>query len=191
MPERSLPWWFFPISRTIAATSLRGIVRAAGSVVGLPPTVIGTTHRVLRFIDPRLGSGSFEFLSEEWIAAAREIRAEYEGRTTIAPSPMIVNYIVTDVPGSEEPVHAHTDTMDGNVEFELEHVAGADLLVTLPYASAKALLVDADATSAMQDFTSGRIKVEGDVTKVLALAAMPMDPLTLEIAERVRAITAS
>ena len=190
MPERALPWWFFPISRSVAAASIRGLVRAAGSVVGLPPTVVGTTHRVLRFIDPRSG-GAFVFLSEQWVAAAREIRAEYQARQTIAPAAMIVNYIVTDVPSRDGPILAHTNTMDGNVEFELEHVEGADLVVTLTYASAKSLLVDADATSAMQDFTSGRIKVDGDVTKVLMMAAAPLDPLTLEIAERIRAITAS
>jgi hypothetical protein len=53
------------------------------------------------------------------------------------------------------------DTMDGNVEFELEHIEGADLVVTLTYASAKSLLGDGDATSAMQDFTSGKIKGRG------------------------------
>ena len=152
--ERSLPWWFFPISRTVAAATLRGLVRTAGSIGGLPPTVVGTTHRVLRFIDPRPSVGSVEFLSAEWIAAAREIREEYAGRGSVLPPLMLVNYIVTDVPGRTEPVHAHTDTNRGELEFELEHVDGADLIVTLPYAAAKSLLVDADAAGAMADFTS-------------------------------------
>ena len=37
------------------------------------------------------------------------------------------------------------------------------------YDTAKAILVDGDAQAAMQAFLSGRIKVEGDVTKMIAL----------------------
>lgn len=184
MPD--LPWWFFPISRAVAAASLRGIVRTFG---GLPPPVVGATHRVLRFIDPQ-PDGAHGFLSEEWIAAVREIREEYAGRQTIAPPKLRVNYVVTDVPGRDEPILAHTDTTSGDVEFELEHLTGAELCVTLPYAAAKSILVDADAAAAMQMFASGRIKVEGDATKLLALGAVPMDPLALEVAERIRAMTA-
>jgi len=185
MAERRLPWWFFPISRAVTAAVLRGLV---GSV-GLPPGVVGATHRVLRIIDPKPG-GSLEFLSPEWIEAAREIREKYAGRETIPPPPMKVNYIVTEVPWSASPIEAHTDTTSGTVEFELEHVPGADVTVTLPYGAARAILVDADATAAMQMFATGKIQVEGDVTKLLALGAVPMDPLALEVAERIRAITA-
>jgi hypothetical protein len=42
----------------------------------------------------------------------------------------------------------------------------------------------------MQMFATGKIQVEGDVTKLLALGAVPMDPLALEVAERIRALTA-
>jgi len=186
MAERSLPWWFFPISRSVTATTLRGLVRSVG---GLPPPVVSGVHRVLRVIDPR-PPGAYEFLSDEWISAAREIRHAYAGRTTVPAPPMRVNYIVTDVPWSSSAVEAHTDTTGGEVEFELHHIDEPDVTVTLPYAAAKGILVDADATAAMQLFATGKIKVEGDVTKLLALGAAPMDPLALEVAERIRAITA-
>ncbi len=185
MTERRLPWWFFPITRAVTAASLRALV----GTVGLPPAVVGATQRVLRVIDPT-PPGSLEFLSAEWIAAAREIREEYAGRETIPPPAMKVNYVVTDVPSSSSPILAHTDTTSGTVEFELEHIEGAEVTVTLPYAAARAILVDADATAAMQMFATGKIQVEGDVTKLLALGAVPMDPLALEVAERIRAITA-
>jgi hypothetical protein len=159
------------------------------TVPGVPPAVVGATHRVLRVIDPRPG-GSLVFLSEEWIEAARQIREEYEGRETIPPPAMKVNYVVTEVPWSPSPVLAHTDTTSGTVTFELEHLEGADVTVTLPYSAARSILVDADASGAMQMFATGKIQVEGDVTKLLALGAVPMDPLALEVAERIRALTA-
>lgn len=183
MPE--LPWWFFPISRSVSAAALRGLIR---TVPGVPPAVVGTAHRVLRVIDPK-PAGSLEFLTPEWVDAAREIREEYAGKETVPPPPIKVNYIVTEVPWSASPIEAHTDTTSGTVEFELEHVTGAEVTVTLPYGAARAILVDADATAAMQMFATGKIQVEGDVTKLLALGAVPMDPLALEVAERIRAIT--
>jgi hypothetical protein len=185
MPERRLPWWFFPITRAVTAATLRGLV---GSV-GLPPAVVGATHRVLRVIDPKPG-GTLHFLTPEWVEAAREIREEFAGRETIAPPSLRVNYIVTEVPWSSSPVAAHTDTTSGTVQFELEHIEGAEVTVTLPYEAARSILVDADATAAMQMFATGKIKVEGDVSKLLALGAVPMDPLALEVAERIRAVTA-
>jgi hypothetical protein len=185
MVERQLPWWFFPISRSVAGASIRGLMRT----MPVPPTVLGAAHRVLRVIDPVRGDSRYEFLSPEWVDACRSIRAEYAGRETVAPPAMLVNYVVTEVPGSSVPVLAHTDTRTGTVEFELEHAPGAEVTVTLPYKAARAILVDADATAAMQMFATGKIQVEGDVTKLLALGAMPMDPLALEVAERIRAIT--
>ena len=130
------------------------------TVPGVPAPVVGATHRVLRVIDPRPG-GTLVFLTPEWIEAAREIREEYAGRETVPPPPLKVNYVVKDVPFGDGVVLAHTDTTSGTVEFELEHVEGAELTVTLPYEAARSILVDADATAAMQMFASGKIKVDG------------------------------
>jgi|SRR5581483_7780740 len=186
MADRQLPWWFFPISRSVAGATIRGLMRT----MPVPPAVVGTAHRVLRVIDPVRGDVRYEFLSPEWVEACREIREEYRARETVAPPSLLVNYVVTDVPASSGPVLAHTDTTSGTVEFELEHAPGAEVTVTLPYKAARAVLVDADATAAMQMFATGKIQVDGDVTKLLALGAVPMDPLALEVAERIRALTA-
>jgi putative sterol carrier protein len=49
-----------------------------------------------------------------------------------------------------------------------------------------------DPAAAMQAFLSGKIRVEGDMAKLMMLqaSAMQPDPLAAEVAERVKAITA-
>jgi putative sterol carrier protein len=69
------------------------------------------------------------------------------------------------------------------------HIDSPDLTVTVDYETAKAILVDGDAQAAMQAFMSGRIKIDGDMTLLLALQSTPVDPVHQELAARVREIT--
>jgi putative sterol carrier protein len=67
------------------------------------------------------------------------------------------------------------------------------LTVTLNYDTAKAILIDGDAQAAMNAFLGGRIKVDGDITKMLALqagaAGSSSDPGAAELVKRIQAIT--
>jgi putative sterol carrier protein len=63
------------------------------------------------------------------------------------------------------------------------------LKVTIDYATAKAILVEGNPQAGMQAFMAGRIKVEGDMTKLLALQGAPADPIHVEMAQRMRDIT--
>jgi putative sterol carrier protein len=78
--------------------------------------------------------------------------------------------------------------------METGHVDSPDLTITISYDTAKAILVDGDAQAAMQAFMSGRIRVDGDITKMLALQTASMagntDPAALELAKRLQDITA-
>jgi putative sterol carrier protein len=77
--------------------------------------------------------------------------------------------------------------------METGHLDSPDLTVTLSYDTAKAILVDGDAQAAMQAFLGGRIKVDGDITKMLALqtasAGGAADPAAVEMAKRLQDIT--
>jgi len=55
--------------------------------------------------------------------------------------------------------------------------------------TAKALLVEGDPQAGMQAFMAGKIKVDGDMSKLMALQATPPDPTSQEIASRIRSIT--
>jgi hypothetical protein len=161
------------------------IISAAGvPVLGLP-IVLAVLARL-----EEGGSGAHPFLSPEWIEAARRIREEFRERPAAAPPPLRVNHVVTEVPFGDGTVHAHTDTTSGELEMDLGHLESPDATITLPYGVAKAILVDADAQAAMQAFMSGQIRVEGDMTKLMALQTAQVDPVALEAAARIREITA-
>lgn len=129
------------------------------------------------------------FLSDEWIAAAREIREEYRGKTTLTPPVVKMNQIITAVPFAVGVINAHIDSTSGEMEMELGHLPDAEVKVTVDYDTAKAIFVDQDPQVAMQAFMGGRIKVEGDMTKLLAMQAGGVDPMAGEIAARIKAIT--
>ena len=135
----------------------------------------------------------YQFLSDEWLAAARKIRAEYHDKTPQIPVCVRMNQIIQDVPFGEGVINAHVDTSSGDLEMETGHLDSPDLTVTLSYDTAKAILVDGDAQAAMQAFLGGRIKVDGDITKMLALqtatAGGVADPATIEMAKRLQEIT--
>ncbi|MDQ2754110.1 MAG: SCP2 sterol-binding domain-containing protein [Actinomycetota bacterium] len=136
----------------------------------------------------------FAFLSDEWIDAAREIRAEYHGRAPAIPVSVRMNQVVRDVPFGTGTIEAHLDTSSGEIELETGHLDKPDLTITLDYATAKAILVDGDGQAAMQAFMGGRIKVDGDITKMIALqttgALGDNEPVVGEIFGRIRDITA-
>lgn len=131
----------------------------------------------------------YPFLSDEWMVEARKIREEYAGKSDQAPPIVRMNQVITDVPFGEGTLQAHLDTSDGEAKMDLGHLDEPDLTVTLDYATAKAILVEQDAQAGMQAFMSGQIKVQGDMTKMMALQSQPPDETAKEIADRIKAIT--
>ena len=134
-------------------------------------------------------SETHQFLSAAWIEAARAIRDEYAGRVGAPPVALRMNQVITD--GPDGTIEAHLDTSSGRTQLELGHLTDPDLTVTTDYATARAIFVLQDAAAAMQAFMSGKIRVEGDMGKLMLLQAQAMqpDPLAAEVAERVKAIT--
>ena len=61
--------------------------------------------------------------------------------------------------------------------------------MTLDYSTAKAILVEGNPQAGMQAFMAGKIKVEGDMTKLMAMQAQPPDASAAEVAQRVKDIT--
>ncbi|MCL2394606.1 MAG: SCP2 sterol-binding domain-containing protein [Acidimicrobiaceae bacterium] len=113
----------------------------------------------------------YAFLSDEWVAAARALRAEYAERAHSLPVAVRVNQIVRNAPFGEGTINAHVDTTSGLLDIDLGHLEDPDVTITLDYDVARALLVERDPAAAMQAFMSGRIKVDGDIAKLLALQA--------------------
>jgi hypothetical protein len=113
----------------------------------------------------------YAFLSDEWVGEAKRIYAEagaggaIAGATTLAP--VRVNLIVTDAPFSSAPVDAHVDTSAGRFDIDVGHLAAPDVTISLGYDTARSLFVQGDVQSVLQAFLGGRIKVDGDLSKLL------------------------
>jgi putative sterol carrier protein len=127
----------------------------------------------------------YQFLSDDWVDAARKLRAEAD-KPAVSPQPVKMNLIITDVPFGEGSVDAHMDTTSGELQLDLGHLEGADVTATLDYETAKAMMVDANPQAAMQAFMAGKIRLQGDMTKAMALQSGPADP---ELTRKIQEIT--
>jgi putative sterol carrier protein len=133
---------------------------------------------------------SYPFLSNEWIEAAQAIRDEYRGKVRPMAHAVRMNQVITDVPFGTGTIESHMDTSSGEIELEFGHLESPDLTVTMDYATAKAIIVEGDPGAGMQAFMAGKIRVQGDMTKLMALQqAGEPDPAAAEAAARIQAIT--
>jgi hypothetical protein len=134
----------------------------------------------------------YEFLSQEWIDAAKAIGDEYTDRVPPVTVPVRINVLVSEVPG-DRTVEAHIDTASGRPVLELGLADEVDLTMSMDYATARAAFADADQALVMQAFMTGRIKVDGDMAKLLLLQAQQAQagPLAAEAVGRVKEITAA
>jgi hypothetical protein len=130
-----------------------------------------------------------KFLSDEWFTDAKKIREEYAGKGSPPAHAVRMNQVVTDVPFGDGTVNVHMDTSAGELEFDQGHLDNPDLTVTVDYETAKAIIVDGNPQAGMQAFMAGKIKVQGDMTKLMAMQSGTPDPTAQEVAEKIKAIT--
>jgi putative sterol carrier protein len=131
----------------------------------------------------------YPFLSTEWLDEAKKIRDEYHGKTPPAAHAVKMNQIITDVPFGEGTIEAHMDTSSGELEMDMGHVDAPDVTVTLDYDTAKAIFVEGNPQAGMQAFMAGKIKVQGDMTKLMAMQSGPPDATAQEVAAKIKEIT--
>lgn len=124
------------------------------------------------------------FLSEAWMDDVEGLRDE-------APEPapamkdLKINITVTDGPDGDVDVH-----LDGG-HFERGHAEGAPTTLTVPHETARKLFVEGDQQAAMQAFMGGLIKVQGDMTKIMAMqSAGPPSDEQQAFQQKLRDITA-
>lgn len=139
------------------------------------------------------------FLTPEWIEAARAIREDFHGKVPQPPVPMVMNQVITDAPFGDGPIEGHVDTSSSSMIIEEGLSDGAEVTMTTDYETFRMIFLgtlDQDPAPAMQAFMSGKIKVDGDISKLMQLQAGQMSvtedqkALATEIADRVKAITA-
>ncbi len=132
----------------------------------------------------------YTFLSDEWMAATREIRARFEEQLPPVTTSIRINQVITDVPFGEGTINAYIDTSSGALVFELGELDEPDAVMMTDYETARALLVDRDPAIAMQSFMAGKIRVQGDMMKLMAMqTAMPSNEFSEQVADEIAAIT--
>jgi hypothetical protein len=129
------------------------------------------------------------FLSDEWFEQVRAVRTEYAD-LPVPPSAqgVQVNLLVQDGPDGDREVHLAAG--DGGLALGEGFLADASTTVTLGYDVAKEMFANGNMQPAMQAFMRGEIKVDGDVTRVMALqqAGAPTAEQQ-EMQEKIKAIT--
>ncbi len=137
----------------------------------------------------RTDMGKHEFLSPEWISAAKDIRENYKDTVSPAALEVTMNLEITDTPFQETELKAYLDAREGKLIIDLGQLDTVDVSVKLDYDTCKAVLIDGNGDAALQAFMTGKIMVEGDVAKLLAYQTTPPSQVQLEITEKLREIT--
>lgn len=101
-----------------------------------------------------------EFLSDEWMDAVEALRDEMP--SVDGADDLVINLVITDCPFGEREAHISGGQIDRGL------VDGAPTTLTVPYDVARKVFVEQDPQAAMQAFMGGHIKVQGDMTKLMA-----------------------
>ena len=105
---------------------------------------------------------AYPFLSDAWFDAVEGLR----DKAPAAPeeiADIAVNMVVTGGPDGDRTLHFAEGRFDRGL------VDGAPTTVTVPHRVARSMLVDLNPEVAITAFMTGEIRVEGDVSRLLAL----------------------
>jgi putative sterol carrier protein len=129
------------------------------------------------------------FLSDEWLDEARAIREKYAGQTAPIGHKVKMNQVITDTPFGDGDIQLFMDTTSGEVVLEKGRLDDADVTITTDYETARKIFVDQDPQAGMQAFMSGKIKVQGDMMKLMQMQATAPDETAKKVADEIKAIT--
>jgi hypothetical protein len=132
--------------------------------------------------------GTFKFLSDEWLDAVLALQAQYRDQVPAPLVKMRLNQEINGAPFGDGVVKLHLDTTSGKAILGKGHVEGADTTVSLDYATAKALMVNQDQQAVMQAFMQGKIKVQGDMSKIM-VPPPPKNDAQKELDQKIKDLT--
>ena len=100
-----------------------------------------------------------EFLSDDWFDAVREIQNELD----VPGFDFTLNLVVTEGPNGDVELHSK----EGEFQKGLADDAPTKLIV--PYDVAREIFIEGNQQAGTQAFMTGKVKVEGDMTKLMAM----------------------
>jgi hypothetical protein len=109
----------------------------------------------------------YPFLSDEWFVAAETVISE---NAPDAPpgAAVVMNLEVMD---GDRQVDFHMGARDGKPLFGKGHTDGADVTLSTDMDTARAVFLDGNPQAGMQAFMAGKVKVQGDMTKLMMAQA--------------------
>jgi hypothetical protein len=108
----------------------------------------------------------YPFLSDDWFTEVDRIVTTSELEIA-AHAELSLNLVVTETPFGEDRL-VHIGTHDGKAAWGRGHLDGADLTLTTDYLTARDILIRGNPQAGMQAFMEGKVKVQGDLTKLMA-----------------------
>jgi len=124
------------------------------------------------------------FLSDAWLDELQKLAADAGGG--MMPGNVKLNLVVSGTPEGDKELHV----ADGTFAKGLADDSPTKL--TVPYDIAKSMFIKGDQQAAMQAFMNGQIKVEGDMSQLMAMqgqAGGAPDDAAREMQAKIREMT--
>ena len=131
-----------------------------------------------------------DFLSDGWFDAVKQLRDKYADEAPKMPHSIRMNQVITAAPFTDDDIKIFMDTSDGTMVMDKGELENADLTLTTDWETARKIFVEQDQAAGMQAFMSGKIKVQGDMMKMMQMNAVPPDDFAKKIANEIKDLTA-
>lgn len=127
------------------------------------------------------------FLSDPWFDEVRRIQEQH---TDVVPPEIEIrmNLVVNETPFEGDRC-MYMVTCSGRADWGHGHIETADVTMTLSYVTAKEIFVGGNPQAAIEAFLTGRIILQGDLTKLMAMQAAPPGPNAVALAAALLEIT--
>lgn len=127
---------------------------------------------------------SLEFLSDEWFAKVKEVRAAAgDVEVPAALADLKINITVKTDGGDKQMA-----LVGGMIEEG--HQADAPTTLVLPADLAKRIFIEGDQSAGMQGFMTGQLKIEGDMSKLMALQSAQPSAEQKQLMKQIQELTA-
>jgi putative sterol carrier protein len=104
----------------------------------------------------------YQFLSDPWFDEAEKLIREHT--TTAPPANLLMNLEVAD---GDRTIKFFVGSKDGEALFGKGAADGADLTMSTDIETARQVFVANDQQAGMQAFMAGKVRVQGDMTKLM------------------------
>jgi putative sterol carrier protein len=125
----------------------------------------------------------YEFLSDEWFDAASKL-IDHHGTGAPPSADLVMNLEVSD---GDKTVQFHMGSKGGETLFGKGHTEGADLTMSTDMDTARAVFVSGDQQAGMQAFMAGKVRVQGDMTKLMMQQGQGGNPALTEALQEITA----